>query len=51
MAHHQLTRDQAFDLLRLASQRTNRKLADIAREVAETGADPFDFGPEAMPLS
>jgi DNA-directed RNA polymerase subunit beta len=30
---------------------TNRKLADIAREVAETGADPFDFGPEAMPLS
>jgi hypothetical protein len=51
MANHQLTRDQAFDLLRLASQRTNRKLADIAREVAETGADPFDFGPEAMPLS
>ena len=51
MAHHHLTRDQAFDILRLASQRTNRKLCDIAREVADTGADPFDFSPEALPYS
>lgn len=40
MARHQMTREQAFDLLRHASQRTNRKLADVAAEVAETGADP-----------
>jgi hypothetical protein len=51
MARHHLTREQAFDILRLASQRTNRKVSDIAREVADTGSDPFDFGPEAMPYS
>ena len=32
-----LTREQAFDLMRIASQRTNRKLRDIAEEVLETG--------------
>lgn len=38
MARHKVTQDQAFDLLRMASQNTHRKLADIAREVVETGA-------------
>ena len=36
MARHHLTREQAFDILRLAGQRTNRKVSDIAREVADT---------------
>jgi GAF domain-containing protein len=37
MTIHKLTRDQAFDLLRIASQGTHRKLFDVAREVADTG--------------
>ena len=37
MRQHDLTRDQAFDLLRVASQDTNRKLVDVATEVADTG--------------
>lgn len=37
MHQHRLTRDQAFDLLRVASQDSNRTLADIASDVAETG--------------
>ena len=40
MAHLQITRDRAFGLLRLASQNSNRKLSDVAVEVAETGALP-----------
>jgi hypothetical protein len=38
MHQHQFTRQQAFDVLRVASQNSNRKLADIAAEVADTGA-------------
>jgi hypothetical protein len=38
MSQHKITRSQAFDLLRVASQNTNRKLADIAVEVGDTGA-------------
>lgn len=38
MTLHKVTRDQAFDLLRVASQHTHRKLADIARDVMETGS-------------
>lgn len=38
MARHKITQDQAFDLLRMASQNSHRKLADIARDVVETGA-------------
>jgi hypothetical protein len=38
MNQHKITREQAFGLLRLTSQNANRKLADIAREVADTGA-------------
>jgi hypothetical protein len=41
MALHKVTRQQAFDLLRVASQRLHRKLAHIAHEVAETGLLPF----------
>ena len=37
MHQHRLTRAQAFDLLRVASQDTNRKLADVAQDVADTG--------------
>jgi hypothetical protein len=40
MALHQVTREQAFDLLRIASQRTHRKLRDVAEVVVETGAVP-----------
>lgn len=42
MGLHRVTRDQAFDLLRMASQARHRKLADVARGVAETGSlDPL----------
>jgi hypothetical protein len=44
MAQHRLTREQAFDVLRLASQRTNRKLVDVASDVADTGAAPGPIG-------
>lgn len=37
MATHHVTREQAFSLLRVASQNTNRKLRDVAAEVADTG--------------
>lgn len=37
MGLHRISRDQAFDLLRVASQGRHRKLVDLARDVAETG--------------
>ena len=37
MTRYHLARDQALDLLRITSQRNNRKLHDIAVEVADTG--------------
>lgn len=40
MAHAKVTRDQAFDLLRIVSQHTHRKVAEIATEIADTGALP-----------
>jgi hypothetical protein len=40
MANQKVTRDQAFDLLRIASQHTHRKLAALAGEVADTGILP-----------
>ena len=40
MERHKLTSDQAFQVLARASQRTNRKLADIAEELTRTGAVP-----------
>jgi hypothetical protein len=38
MGLHRVTREQAFDLLRVASQGKHRKLADVARDVADTGS-------------
>lgn len=38
MHQHQLSRTQAFDVLRAASQDSNRKLADVASEVVDTGS-------------
>jgi ANTAR domain len=37
MATHKMTQDDAFALLRIASQNTNRKLADVAQDVIQTG--------------
>jgi hypothetical protein len=37
MSQHKVTREQAFDLLRIASQHTNRKLRDLALDVIDTG--------------
>jgi AmiR/NasT family two-component response regulator len=37
MSQHRITRVQAFDLLRIVSQRSNRKLSQIAVEVGDTG--------------
>ena len=37
MHRHRLDRQQAFAVLRVASQDSNRKLAEVAREVADTG--------------
>ena len=40
MSSRLLTADQAFEALRKASQDSNRKLRDVAAEVAETGLLP-----------
>jgi len=37
MATHRVSRDDALGLLRIASQHTNRKLADLASQVADMG--------------
>ena len=37
MERHKISAQEAFDLLVVASQNTNRKLRDIAEELAETG--------------
>jgi AmiR/NasT family two-component response regulator len=37
MNHYKITQEQAFDLLRMASQHGHRKLVEVAREVTETG--------------
>jgi hypothetical protein len=41
MTRHELTRDEAFSLLRTTSQHTHRKVRDIAVEVADTGTLPL----------
>lgn len=41
MTSLRVTREQALDLLRVASQSTNRKVRDIATEVADTGVLPL----------
>ncbi len=40
MAHHKVTEDAAFAMLRTSSQHLHRKLRDIAVEVVETGTLP-----------
>lgn len=45
MQRHRLTREQAFDVLRVASQDSNRKLADVAADVADTGILVIDRWP------
>ncbi len=45
MSRHRLTQSQAFDMLRMASQHTHRKLREIATDVVETGM--LDFPSEA----
>lgn len=37
MSTHKITRDQAFDLVRVASQHTNRKVSELAQQVVLTG--------------
>lgn len=43
MSRHRVTQQQAFDLLRMASQHSHRKLRELATEVTETGM--LDFPP------
>ena len=45
MHEHRLSQEQAFDVLRAASQDSNRKLADIAIEVVDTGTLTSAAGP------
>lgn len=40
MARERVTADQAFDMMRRASQRLNVKLRQVAEQVAETGVTP-----------
>jgi GAF domain-containing protein len=47
MAHHKIAQDDAFTLLRVASQGLHRKLRDIAVEVVETGTLPDPSTPKA----
>ena len=37
MHEHRFSRQEAFDVLRVASQNSNRKLAEVASEVADPG--------------
>ena len=51
MHRHRVTRDQAFDLLRLASQETGTPLSEVATAVADAGdlaglATPLGNGPD-----
>jgi hypothetical protein len=47
---HRLTEDRAFDLLRLSSMRTNRKLVDVARDLVECGELPGEAAVMAQVL-
>lgn len=49
MQQHRLTREQAFDVLRVASQDGNRKLVDVATEVADTGTLTIPRWPSGVP--
>jgi hypothetical protein len=47
MERERLTPDQAFDILRRASQHLNRKLRDVAQELVDTGERPETDTPSA----
>jgi hypothetical protein len=49
MVNHQLTDEQAFDLLSRVSQHSNRKLRSIAVEVAQTGVIELPPGVAVFP--
>jgi GAF domain-containing protein len=44
MEREKLTADQAFEKLRRASQQLNRKLRELAEDIAATGEEPPDLG-------
>jgi AmiR/NasT family two-component response regulator len=46
MARHKVTYEQAFDLMRIASQTTHNKLFAIAEDVIDTGALAMPSMPE-----
>ena len=46
MSRHRLTQSQAFDLLRMASQHSHRKLREVAADVVQTGM--LDFPAEKV---
>jgi GAF domain-containing protein len=48
MARLLVTREQAFDLMRIASQRSNRKLRDIAQDVIDSGTLPIPEPPRRL---
>jgi len=41
MERERITADQAFDVLRRASQHLNRKLRDVAQQLVDTGESPL----------
>ena len=45
MERYRITADQAFDLLRRASQESNRKVFDVAWDLASTGDFPSHLTP------
>lgn len=47
MERERLSADQAFDVLRRASQHLNRKLREVAQDLVETGERPETNGPPA----
>jgi hypothetical protein len=49
MSERKITKEQAFDLLRVASQQSNRKLRDLADDVVFTGTMPDGSGRVARP--
>ena len=52
MTQHLVTRDQAFTLLQMYSQRSQRRMADIAQDVIETGTlAELPMRPRARPVS
>jgi ANTAR domain/GAF domain len=49
MSQHKITREQAFDLLRIVSQSSNRKLHHVAELVAATGCLPWEGAARCVP--